>query len=224
MDISFVDMIYIINLKEREDRWKECKKQLDTYNIKNYKRYEAHTFKFENINPIEYSKNNLKINKKYIIGAYGCKHSHLEIIKDAKKHNFKSILILEDDFKLCTSFVEKTNKYLNMLYCNKKKIDMLYLGFNIMRKEPYEDTEYCNLKKLKTCFGTHSYIIFNYFYDKAIQEIEQCLCEIDVCYVKLQKKYNIYGIYPCLVAQRPDYSNIMNKNVCYNNFTTVDNS
>ena len=51
-----------------------------------------------------------------------------------------------------------------------------------------------------------------------------CYCEIDVCYAKLQKKYNnIFGIYPCLITQRESFSDILNRNVNYDQYIKLDN-
>ena len=91
-----ISKINIINLKERTDRWKDCLIQLKKYNIENYERFEAIRPDLKKIDPIQYSKNNLKMDEKYIIGALGCKLSHIEIIKNAKKNSYKQILILED--------------------------------------------------------------------------------------------------------------------------------
>ena len=78
-----IDKIYIINLKERTDRWEHCLQQLNKYNITNYTRFDAVKPDLNKVNPIQYSKNNLKLGTKYIIGALGCKLSHLKIIIDA---------------------------------------------------------------------------------------------------------------------------------------------
>ena len=58
------------------------------------------------------------MDEKYIIGALGCKLSHIEIIKNAKKL-YKQILILEDDFLLCENFIEKYNKISSDIEKNK---------------------------------------------------------------------------------------------------------
>ena len=82
-----IDKIYIINLKNRIDRWEKCLEQLKRYNITNFERFNAIRPDLSKIDPIQYSKNNLKIDKNYIIGALGCKLSHLEVIKKQKKIN-----------------------------------------------------------------------------------------------------------------------------------------
>jgi len=212
-----IDKIYIINLKDRIDRWNDSLVQLNKYNIGNYERFDAIRPDLKKIDPIHYKKNNLKINEKYIIGALGCKLSHIEIIKNAKKKNYKQILILEDDFLFCENFIEKYNKIYSNIQKGEINIDMMYLGFSIVRKNPFIDTLIDNFKKVTNVHTTHAYIINNNFYDTIIKELENCYCEIDVCYANCQKKYNIYGIYPSLISQRISFSDITQRNADYSN-------
>ena len=219
-----IDKIYIINLKERTDRWQHCLKQLNKYNITNFTRFDAVKPDLNKVNPIQYSKNNLKLGTKYIIGALGCKLSHLKIIIDANQNNYKQILILEDDFLLTNNFIQKFNDTIQNIHSNNIHIDMLYLGFSIVRKDPYIDTNIDNLKKLTNGHTTHAYLLNRSFFQNIINEILKCYCEIDVCYAKMQKKYNhIYGIYPCLITQMESYSDILNKNVNYDQYIKLDN-
>lgn len=220
-----IDKIYIINLKERDDRWKKCIEQLSQYNITNYERFDAIIPDLNKIDPIQYSKNNMNINYKYIRGALGCKLSHIQIIIDANKNNYKQILILEDDFMFCNNFIDKYNDIILKIEQNKINIDMLYLGFSIVRENPYNDTEINNLKKITNGHTTHAYILNKSFYDTIINELKNCYCEIDICYANMQKKYsNIYGIYPCLITQQESYSNIMDRHVNYNKVIKLDNT
>ena len=98
---------------------------------------------------------------------------------------------------------------------------MLYLGFNTSGECKCSDTCITNVKIVKNV--AHAYIINKKFYNTLIDEVEQCQAEIDTCYVDLQNKYNIYGIYPSLISQIASYSDICNRNV---NYTTIilDNS
>lgn len=219
-----IDQIYIINLKNRTDRWNICKEQLIKNNITNYKRFDAIRPDLTKVNPIHYSKNNMKLSKNYITGALGCKLSHLSVINDAKVNNYSKILILEDDFLLCNNFIEKYNNTIQNIDKNNINYNMLYLGFSIVRDNPYIDTKINNLKILKNAHTTHAYILDKSFYDTIINEINTCYCEIDVCYANMQKKYNnIYGIFPSLIAQRTSYSDIMEKNINYNKVIKLDN-
>lgn len=219
-----IDKIYIINLKQRTDRWNKCIQQLTNYGITNYERFNAIQPDLTKINPIQYSKNNMKHSNNYIIAALGCKLSHLQIIINAKKNNYKQILILEDDFLFCNNFINKYNNIISIIKQHKITINMLYLGFSIIRNDPYIDTNINNLKKITNGHTTHAYILNHNFYDIVIDELNNCYCEIDVCYANIQKKYNnIYGIYPCLITQIESYSNIMERNVNYSNVIKLDN-
>ena len=100
----------------------------------------------------------------------------------------------------------------------------LYLGFNVIRDNTFIDTQIPNVKRLFKGFGTHAYTLHRDMYNTLIEEIESCYCEIDVCYTNLQKKYEIYGLYPSLVRQRASLSDIMNKDVNYENFSLIDES
>jgi len=210
-----ISKIYIINLKHRTDRWHNCVQQLNKYNITNYERFDAIRYDFKDINPIHYKNNNMKLSNNYIIGTMGCKISHYNIIKNAKKNNYNNILILEDDFLFCNNFIEKYNEIISNIEKEKIDINMLYLGFSIVRDNPYTSTSLNYLKKLSSAHTTHAYIINNNFYDIILKEILNCQCEIDVCYTMCQKKYNIYGIYPSLISQKTSYSDIMGQNVDY---------
>ena len=69
---------------------------------------------------------------------------------------------------------------------------------------------------MKSCHTTHSYIIKGKFINNILEICNNEYKEIDVCYTLLQDKYDIYGSYPCLVSQREDFSNILNRKVNYN--------
>lgn len=221
--MKHIDKIYIINLRNRTDRWELCEQQLQQYNITNYKRFDAIKPNLKSINPIEYSKNNLKRGKPYIIGALGCKLSHLNIIKEAREKQYDKILILEDDFLLTNNFIDKFETVMKDIDVNNISINMLYLGFSVIRKNPYIDTNIKNIKRLNNCHTTHAYVLSHKFYDSIIQEISKCHCEIDVCYAKMQKNHkDIYGVYPCLVTQRESFSDIMKKKVNYKHCISLD--
>jgi len=221
--IHRIDNIYIINLKERTDRWEHCLSQLKKYNITNYTRLDAIRPALKSMHPIQYSKNNLQLGNEYIIGAMGCKLSHLKAIAEAQKNNYEQILILEDDFLLANDFTKKFSAIADNINSNSVTIDMLYLGFSTVRENAYEDTDIDNLKKLTNGHTTHAYLLNRSFYSTIITEILHCYCEIDVCYVKMQQKHDIYGIHPCLVTQMESFSDILSKDVSYDEYIELDN-
>lgn len=216
-----IDKIYIINLKHRTDRWEKCLEQLNKYNITNYERFDAICPDLNDIDKSQYINFNTKTDKNYVMCALGCKLSHYNVIKNAKKQSYNQILVLEDDFLLCDNFIDKYNEIINIIENENIDLNMLYLGFSNYFKNAYTDTSITNIKKMKNAMTTHAYILHNSFYNNVLNEIENSSYEIDVCYSYLQKN-DIYGIYPCLISQQPSFSDILNRNVNYSEFIKLE--
>ena len=211
--MNYIDHIYIINLAHRTDRWDKCIDQLTKYKIKNYTQFQAIRPEALDTQPIHYYNTmSNQTNEKYIIGALGCKLSHLAVIKDAKQKQYKSILILEDDFLLTTNFLNKLTISLHNITKMHKTNTMCYLGFGRGKVNP---TNMHHIVKLDGVLTTHAYILYSPFYDTVINALEKSSCEIDICYSDLQKQYKIYGVFPVLVTQRRDFSDIQNTRVSY---------
>lgn len=185
-----VDGIFCISLIDRKDRRKKIKKHMKKRKI---------SFKF--FNAIKNTKNPAK----------GCLQSHLQIIKNAKKNNLKSVMIIEDD-----------------CFFNKKPVleappndwDMLYLGGNleeIIKKE--ENDKWYKMR----CWTTHSYIIKNSIYDEVIKGLEKYEFEVDKFYCEnIHSKFNCYMYDPQITKQLAGYSDIAKKQIDYKYTTTPD--
>jgi len=204
--MDFFDKIFVINLEHRKDRWKKCTEQLI-----DIERFNAIKLPLNQIDKKYHNNlNSPHRNKpKYIIGAVGCKLSHLNIIKIAKERNYKNILILEDDFLLCKNFEEEFKKVLN----EKVEWSMLYLGCSFSQ---YSKT--INSKILRKANGvktTHAYCLKNNIFDTIINDLENCGCEIDDYYCRLQMKEKVLICNPSLITQRDDYSDILHRKVNY---------
>lgn len=215
---NFLDNIYILNLKERKDKWKLITKELENLNITNYERFNAiRPDTFENI-PKSYYSNIKKIlhkNKKYIIGSMGCKLSHYNIIKNAKKTGYKNILILEDDAVFENNFHITFNNIIRQINEFNLQWDMIYLGQNLREYDKVENIP--NLVKIKKGFCTHGYLINSSFYDTILDNSLISGIEIDSFYNTLFTDHNCFCIKPFLINQRPGYSNIVNG---YRNYIT----
>lgn len=220
--LSFLNKIYIINLKERDDRLKQVMKQIKDYNIKNYKIFEGLKPRFKEIDPKIYKNYSLHLcsnKEKYIVGATGCKLSHRKIIGESIDNNYDFILILEDDFEFSDNFLSKLNNFLEKI--KSLEWDMLYLGGNFKGK-PIND--YCiktnqkNIYKCKNVACTHSYILSKKLFKKVYTELEKYPGEIDEYYVNcIQPFYKTYIYDPILIKQSKSYSNIIQKNTNYFN-------
>ena len=110
-----------------------------------------------------YIKSKSKENRrKYILGALGCKMSHLKIIKQAYEKKYENILVLEDD----ALFHEDFNNYFHKLIFNLKNIDfdMIWLAPNWLLKE--------NKGILNRCY-TYKYINENLAWVNSSRSIDK---------------------------------------------------
>ena len=212
--LNFFDRIFIINLRKRTDRWKKCLKQLKNHNIKHFERFDAIKPDFNTIDKNQYSNLVLdKNNKDYIVGAMGCKFSHLNIIKTAKKRNYNRILILEDDFIFCKNF--KYELYQRLKNIVKLNWDMFYLGSS--RHENSIETKYPYINKTvrSGVNTTHAYCVPKRMYTQLINGITHSTCEIDAFYRFFQSTHNVYISKPSMITQNIGYSDILSKRVSY---------
>ena len=201
---TFVDKIFIINLKERKDKYEKITKQLKELNITNYERFEA-------IKPTQWQilhnpyLQALYKNNCFGIGVIGCKLSHAKAIELAKERKYKSILILEDDARFLKDFEENLKSAIGQLELIKEW-DMLYLGANHKKKGIVQTK---NLKRVFNAYTTSSYIIKDTLYDEVLNNAIKEQCEIDTFYVNfIQKKYKVLGVHPNFIDQYPSKSDI----------------
>lgn len=196
---------------------------VQTYNIRNYQRFNAVKVHLNKITDAE--KRNYHIqDENYICVQHGCRMSHLNVIKHAKCKKYTNVLILEDDFVLTSNFVQKLIQILTSIENASIEVNMLYLGFSIFTKYPYENTIIPNLKKIKNGFTSHAYIVNEKYYDVLIHAIESDAYQIDRIYVQLQKQIDVYGVYQCIVSQQESFSDIMKRKVNYSNMIHMDYS
>lgn len=211
---NFFDRIFIINLKHRDDRWNKCLKQLKKNRITNYERFEAIKPDYNSIDKKLYSNLALKkAEQSYIVGSMGCKFSHLNIIKKAKKRNYNRILILEDDFLLCKNF--RVELYKRLRNISKLNWDMFYLGSS--RNSNIIKTMFPFINKTinSGVNTTHAYCVNKKIYNSLINGISVSTCEIDTYYRIFQRNHNVYICNPSIVTQGADYSDILHKRVSY---------
>jgi hypothetical protein len=183
---------------------------------------------------LEYIKNKNLINqKKYILGALGCKLSQLHIYK--KCQNYKNIIIFEDDAQIHDNFIE----YFNKLYDNLKDInfnyDIIWLCPNWVYKNNNGILNRCySYKHIKENFALVSPtvscddmlgstqntagIIINNEIAKYILDIYESSSqeEIDIWLrTNIQSQGKVYTPIPNLVTQRQEKSNIEEFEVNY---------
>ena len=206
-----IDKIFIINLNYRTDRKEHIINEMKKHNISNYEFYTAIKPTLEDVYKwhINYCAPHNDI---YKIGAFGCLTSHIEIFKISLERKYKNILILEDDIVFKKDYdYNKIFEYSSQINNN---YDILYLSGSHIEPITYITQ---NIKKCTHTYTTHSYLIKENIMKYILDNITNCITEIDVFYVQiLQPIFNCYVTYPHLTAQIPSFSDIQNKNVNYN--------
>lgn len=192
---DYFDKIYCINLDRATDRWKECVKQFNLYNI-NVERFSA-------IEPENGANGLLK-------GEIGCMRSHYEIIKKAKEENLNSVFIMEDDIVLTNNFNTVFDNIIKQL---PENWDFIYLGGNhIGGLEKITD----NISKMKFTHTTHAVGIKNTMFYSILETLKQEYKQVDVYYAMMMQFCNAYVTRPHLAYQRDGFSYIQNRNRNYN--------
>lgn len=136
---NMFDMIYVINLDTRTDRWAIIQKTFAKWNIYNYQRVqgivgkdEPHYsewlayFKAPKLYPYEKKKYGRKSMK--MPGSLGILKTNKIILEDALHNNYKSILVLQDDIIMGKDFYNKFNMaYESIMHvCSQPKL--IFLG------------------------------------------------------------------------------------------------
>jgi len=196
------DKIYCINLDRREDRWLDTIKELDKWNLRNY---------VTRIAAID--GRTLPVNLYGLrSGDEGLIKTHLQLVIDAKKNNYKSILIMEDDIEF-TDEVNNIELYVKEL---PDDWDMLWFGGN--HNIHLGNAHHFISNRVIRCnftYTTHCVAINDTVYEKVIEVLTNTQKPIDVSYVELQNLYNCYAFYPSIAIQRPGFSDILNSEQDY---------
>lgn len=188
---------FYINLDERKDRKQFMEKELKKLDIIP-NRIEA--VKMKN-------------------GAVGCSLSHIKCIEEAIKSNYDYVTIFEDDIEIIKLDLlkEKVNKLIN------KDFDILLLSGNNFEPFDYIDNDHIKVNK---CLTSGSYIIKKHYYNTYLNNLKEGVeklfksnnkknFSLDVYSQILQKKDKWFLLIPICIIQKPNYSNIENKNVNY---------
>jgi hypothetical protein len=196
------DKVYCINLKHRQDRKISILTQCKNHNLGEINFFEA------------YNGNEIKNPYNILNGAFGLILSNIDIIKEAKEKNYKSILVIEDDCYF-TDEIKNIDSYLEML---PSDWDMFYLGGNhnigwMGNEPPIKINE--KIVKLHNTFTTHFVVINNTLYDILLEKLSNFDNPIDVIYTTIQKTHNVYCTSETIAKQINGYSDIENKVVNY---------
>ena len=153
---------------------------------------------------------------------YGCSVSHMEAVQFARRKGWKSVIILEDDIKICRNFVR---------YASMALRDLAKRNWGLFQFGMFLNTEIVNfvtprLFRIKYGHGAHAFALHEKTYDSLI---ENYICELDRGnwekpahlpfdeYLNniLPSKYESYGSTKLLISQHPGHSDTWNVQVDY---------
>lgn len=189
--IMDIDAILYINLKHRIDRKRHILHEIRKIsNIINIHRIDA--IKRDN-------------------GALGCGLSHIKALEYALHHEWKTVLILEDDFT-CKSSIKD---YIRLF---EYDFDVGLLSHNELR---YYDTDNEHVKRVIFSQTASAYIIKRDYIPTLLQNMREAMDDmekngrrhencIDIHWNSLQLKDKWYALYPSIGYQYGNHSDIEN--------------
>jgi GR25 family glycosyltransferase involved in LPS biosynthesis len=199
--------VYVINLDQYQEKFHKTAQELMKNNITKFKRFSG-----------------IIVNngKTTLDRELGCKFSHLKIVEEAKKNNYKNILIFEDDAQFLPNF-EKYPMIINQFFnqIGNDNWDLFYLGGNHAKPYlPIDSNKYI-VKSTRT-LTTHAYAINHTVYDilldflysekEKTNPIDGILADI------IQARWKSYCLFPRKVTQRVENSYIRQTVCDYNKY------
>jgi GR25 family glycosyltransferase involved in LPS biosynthesis len=197
--LGVFDKAYLINLDIRQDRWQKASQRMRDVGI------EAERF----VVSVPKDKGTFATP-----GKRGCSETHLNIVKEAKKRGYDSILILEDDVVFHPKFKEIWAKvWRNVSYSSW---DILYFYDWSARQtghEAFQDNS-PEIREIKGTTATHCYAIRKSGYDAIIAALEGEYAKgnglvVDTVLKRMAGVRKV-AIFPQLAAQDSDFSNLTN--------------
>ena len=208
---NIFDNIYVLNLERRQDRFNNTVYRLNNANIYTFEQFysiDGNTpelkilYNYYSSKPYNIFEHN--INRKAISssGSLAILYSMKNMIKDAIKNNYKSILVLQDDIFIIKDFTNIFKQTLNNI---PKKWKLLYLGGNDRYIRQHLNTNDINngyYNAIGNTDGAFGIGISNIIFQELLDQINNFDMPFDSGPLKyIQKKYNneCYVIYPNLI-------------------------
>lgn len=202
--MQHIDAILYINLAHRIDR--------NEHIIQEINKLCTDSLKIHRIDAIKHNE-----------GALGCGLSHIKTLEYILEHpEWKTVLILEDDFTFKSTTIEKT---INELFLTFPYMDVGLLSYNHTELK-CTDTIHPLFKKITYSQTTSSYIIRQSYIPKLLQNMKESTEDIkkngkrhenciDIYWTKLQPEANWIAVYPAIGYQYDNYSDIENRITTY---------
>ena len=185
---------YVINLKKREDRWKQIQHDFRNTGL--------HLIRFDAIE----DKN----------GGVGCTRSHLALVEYAKKKKLPYILVIEDDCVPTPEFTKYWGHVRKYIHHHVSEWDVFNGGPITVYKGTVRPLTK-HFYSTNSTLGGHFNIYNQRAYDKLLswENLPQAPEKrpiIDYWISWPNLTLTTYGIAPFIAIQRPGYSNLENKN------------
>jgi hypothetical protein len=206
-----VDIIYYINLDRRTDRNNEILEELYRMGVPESK--------IQRVSGVY----------KPGQGDWGCSLSHLKIMRDFDKSNYKNCIIFEDDFTFQSS-LKDLNYIFNNFFDSNIDYDVCMLSSNLGNTQ---DTEYPFILKINNTQTTSGYLVNKKYSKKLLNnyeegteligksyekgkgyDIQRQYC-IDQYWKRLQDVDNWYTFNPKIGIQRDSFSDIQGEFISY---------
>ena len=192
--MSLINEIFLhkvcINLDWRPEKWNRMHQRFEEHGLENVTRFSAIDGRFINV-PSDW---------RSTPGAYGCLASNLEVIRQARAHQWPSVLIFEDDVVFADRFASKFGEAYPQL---PPDWDMLFLG-GMHRSEPERISK--NILKLSGSTATYAYAVRRTIYDDFLEIHSNTQTPLDVNNRFLQERFNCYCFYPHLAWVEKSHS------------------
>ena len=215
-----IDKIYIISLKKSTKKRQLCIEQLKYLKATNFIIFDAintiSTYRYNMLyDLITTNMDSIFVKDNFQKGALGCLLSHIDVIYDAKKNNYKNIIILEDDILINKKFWEElVNINLYFLQNNKNLFDsnFIYLG----KKQLFMDKPIVKIyHPNKDTYASHSWLINSNMFDILLDTYLSFDNPVDMSVFKLYNKYPFYAVSNDLFITSND-SDIRSTEVSFN--------
>jgi hypothetical protein len=206
-----IDIIYYINLDHRTDRNNEIMEELYLMGVP-----ESKIVRVSGV-------------YKQGQGDWGCSLSHLKIMQDFNRSNYKNCIIFEDDFKF-ESNLENTNNLFNNFFDSKIDYNVCMLSGVLVK---VQETEYPFILKINEAQTTSGYLVNKKYsnvllnnYEEGTKLIEKSYQKgkgddiqgqycVDQYWKKLQVLDNWYIFNPVIGKQRDSFSDIQGGFISY---------
>lgn len=203
---DFIDAVYVINLPQSKQRLKRFQKNYRNFNHPNLIRFSA-------IDGKDVKVNNWPGNR----GSLGCRQSHINILRDARKKGYTHFIVFEDDAFIPAKFRSNLSSLLKEI---NNDWDMIYLYAENHPIKP--DLLSDKVLKLNNTLGTVGILYHQKCLNLVLNKVENDLRWIDSSIADLHSKLSVYAATKSIINHYDGFSIIEQKNMRYkNNFANL---